>query len=63
MVNEVLFEHEAPLFDDDEQGALHATAIHPHPPMEHMHRLQTLHLLIDPLVPAERQVLDRKLEA
>lgn len=51
MVDEVLFEHEAPLFDGVEQGTLHATAIHPHPPEEHMHRLQTLHLLIDLLIP------------
>lgn len=51
MVDEVLFEHEAPLFDDVEQGTLHAPAIHPHPSEEHMHRLQTLHLLIDLLIP------------
>lgn len=51
MVYEVLFEHEAPFFDDVEQGTLHASAVHSHPPVEHMYRHQTLHLLIDLLIP------------
>lgn len=51
MVDKVLFEHEAPLFDDVEQGTLHVTAIHLHPPEEHTHRHQTLHLLVELLVP------------
>lgn len=51
MVNEVLLEHEAPSLDGVEQGDLHAAALHPHPPVEHMHGLQTLHLLIDLLIP------------
>lgn len=51
VVNEVLFEHEAPLFDNVKQGTLHATAINPHPPVEHMYWLQTLHLVIDFLIP------------
>jgi len=55
MVNEVLFEHEAPLLDDVEQGALQAPAVHPHPPEENMHRLQTPHLLVDLLIPADVQ--------
>lgn len=51
VIDEVLFEHETPLFDDIKQGILHATAIHSHPPMEHLHWLQTLHLLVDFLIP------------
>lgn len=52
MVDEVLFKHVAPLFDDVEQSTLHITAVHSQPPEEHVHRLQTLHLLVDLLIPA-----------
>lgn len=55
MINEVLFEHEAPLFDDVEQSDLHAAAVHPHPPVEHVDRLQGLHLLIKSLIPEPTQ--------
>lgn len=39
MIDEVLFEHEAPLLDGVEQGTLHAPTIHLHPPMEYMYWL------------------------
>lgn len=51
MVDEMLFEHEAPLFDDIKQSVLHAAAIHSHPAVEHLHWSQTLHLLVDFLIP------------
>lgn len=60
-VNEVLFEHVAPLFDYVEQSTLHATAIHPHPPVEHMHRLQSLHLFIYLLITTGQRQTDGSL--
>lgn len=52
MVDKVLLEHEAPLFDDVEQGTLHSTTIYSHPSQENMDRLQALNLLIDFLIAA-----------
>lgn len=50
MVDKVLLEHEAPLFDDVEQGTLHSATIYPHPSQEHVDRLQALDLLVDFLI-------------
>lgn len=52
MVDKVLLEHEAPLFDDVEQGTLHIATIYSHPSQENMDRLQALNLLIDFLIAA-----------
>ena len=52
VVYEVLLEHEAPLLHGVQQGALERSSVHPHPAVEHAHGLQSLHLLIDPLIPA-----------
>lgn len=51
MVNEMLFEHEAPLFDSVEQGTFHDASIDHHPTVEHLNRLHSLHLHIDLLKP------------
>lgn len=53
MVNEMLFEHEAPLFDDVEQGTFHDASIDPHPSVKHLNRLHGLHLHVDLLKPCK----------
>lgn len=53
MVNEMLFEHEAPLFDNVKQGTFHKASINPHPSVEHLNQLHGLHLQIDLLKPCK----------
>lgn len=60
MINKVLLEHETPFFDDIEQGTLHGTSVHPHPTMEHTHRIQTPHLLVDLLIATTKQDSDKQ---
>lgn len=56
VANEMLFEHEAPLFDNVEQGALHHAAINPNPTVEDFNRLHGLHLHVDLLKPCKHIV-------
>ena len=50
MVNEVLLEHEAPAFDDVEQGLLEGLAVNAEPAVEHLERVDLLTLLVDLLI-------------
>ena len=50
MVNEMLFEHEAPSLDDVEQGLFERFGVNPEPLVKHLDRLNVLGLLIDLLV-------------
>ena len=47
MINEMLFEHEAPAFDDIEQSLLEWSGIDTEPQLKDVGALQTFHLFID----------------
>ena len=50
MINEVLFEHVAPSFDDIEQALFEWPSINLEPEVKDLYSLYALHLLVDLLV-------------
>ena len=50
MINEMLFEHVAPSFDDIEQGLFEWSSINLEPVVKDLYSLYALHLLVDLLV-------------
>ena len=50
MVNEMLFEHEAPSLDDVEQGLFEGFGINPEPSVKYLDWFNVLSFLIDSLI-------------
>jgi len=50
MINEVLFEHVTPSFDDIEQGLFEWPSVNLEPVVKDLYSLYVLHLLVDLLV-------------
>ena len=50
MVNEMLFEHEAPFLDDIEQRLLERFAIHTEPAVKQSHGIDGVHFCVNSLV-------------
>ena len=58
VVNEVLFEHVAPSFDDIEQSLFERPSIDLEPIVEELYALYTFHLLVDLLIRVHLSTVD-----
>ena len=59
MVNQMLFEHEAPALDDVEQGLFEGLGIHSEPSLKHGQTFKCCHLIINLLIGVNLKKTDK----